>query len=51
MLGTETMSCRLALELESGLLAILDVQHFPLNRQWYVSPQPAHQPNPEQIRF
>ncbi len=25
----------LALELESGLLAILDAEHFPLNRQWY----------------
>lgn len=25
----------LRLELESGLLAILDVEHFPLVRQWY----------------
>lgn len=26
----------LSLELESGLLAVLDVEHFPLMRQWYV---------------
>lgn len=25
----------LALELDSGLIAVLDVEHFPLTRQWY----------------
>jgi len=35
-LGISVLSVHnLRLELESGLIAVLDVQHFPLVRQWY----------------
>lgn len=35
-LGISVLSLHnLRLELEAGLLAVLDVQHFPLMRQWY----------------